>query len=199
MDTPPKLAELDGPPIVGSTYLILCAHAKWGSKLDWYPMLGQPHSEAPRDDLYFDWHLDARFLTPDQELHAAFVEVTSSATRAATFPEPQPGQRWVGSRASRQFTIPWFKGLFGDDRPPSEYRPLVCRRPTVAPEPLAVPWPELVELYGDPVEAIRGKDGRVFCPHQKLELTYEPRDAAGIVICPFHRLRVKCGEATPAL
>ena len=66
MDAPLKLAELDGPPIVGSTYLILCAHAKWGSKLDWYPMLGQPHSEPPRDDLYFDWHLDARFLTPSR-------------------------------------------------------------------------------------------------------------------------------------
>lgn len=200
MDSPPKLADLDGPPVVGSTYLVLCAHAKWGAKLDWYPMLGQPHLEPDRKGFgqFLDWHLDARFLTDEQEIHAAFCEVTHPVIHAATFPEPEPGQRWIGSRASRQFIIPWLKGL-GHARPPSEYRPLVCRRPTIAPEPLAEPWPELAERYGDPADAIRGKDGKVYCPHHKLELTHEPRDCDGIVICPLHRLRVKCGEASPAL
>lgn len=173
-------------PIVGRTYLVPTIRRQWHDTVSDWPMLGSPHEEQPG---MFDWHLDYRFLTAEQEDIAHRCEIGAVD---ADRPPDGPLKRWRGSRASRQFTIPAAAGCGEWSRyPPVVMRHLECRRPTIAPEPLAVPWPQLAERFGQPAEPVCLPSGRFLCPHQKLDLTYWPREADGTVICPFHRLRVR--------
>jgi nitrite reductase/ring-hydroxylating ferredoxin subunit len=50
--------------------------------------------------------------------------------------------------------------------------------------------------YGEPAEAIRLADGRKLCPHRKADISSFPIDAEGMVICPLHGLKVRCGAVT---
>lgn len=185
-----NVLTLDHAPIVGKTYLVPAVQDVWGNYgAAWPVMTAAPHCDT--EDIW-DWHLDYRFFTAEQEIVAQWMERRSVAIdhdRPPTFPE----RRWTGSRASRQFTIIRVgRGKIGAEAfPPVVFRPLVCRRPTVAPEPLAVSWDELAETYGSPAPAIRTEGGRFLCPHQKMDLTHWPREPDGTVICPLHRLRVR--------
>lgn len=198
-----SMHQLDGPPIVGKRYLVPCVFSRWVMRYDWWPVLGPPHQEDLPEDTLWDWHLDPRFLTEDQEHFAGGVEAWCNFPTDRFPGRAHPG-RWIGTRASRQFTMIWAGsgGRCGPrrlgevppvpgDPPPAELRALVCRRPTTAPEPLAWPFPALAK-YGDPAEPIRAAGGRLLCPHRKFDLTHEPPDGDGIVICPLHRLKVKC-------
>jgi hypothetical protein len=186
---PLNLLALAGAPVVGTTYLVPCYWGTWGaSDAQWWPMR-QPAHEEPEGSGLWDWHLDSRFLTPDQEALADETE-QANGTATSAYPEPAPDQRWKGSRASRQYTIVFLRSLDGPP-PPAVFRPLECRRPTVSPEPLCVPWPELQCRFGDPALPIVTPAGRILCPHQKADLTYEPVSEDGIIVCPLHRLRVR--------
>ena len=182
--TAPNVLTLDHAPVVGQTYLVPTLDAVWEQPGVWPLITPAPHTDAP--DLW-DWHLDYRFFTPAQERIAAALEIEHEAVDHLA-PAARPGIRWTGSRASRQFTFGRI-GKGAEAFPPVVLRPLVCRRPTVAPEPLCVPY-DLSHL-GDPAQAIVTSDGRAFCPHQKMDLTHWPRESDGMVICPLHRLRVK--------
>lgn len=182
--TAPNVLTLDHAPIVGKTYLVPTIETSWEGDGVWPLMTPAPHSDM---DGLWDWHLDYRFLTAAQERVAAKVEAESDLIDQKA-PASRPEARWTGSRASRQFTIGRI-GKGADAFPPVKLRPLVCRRPTVAPEPLCRPF-DLSHL-GDPAVAISTPDGRHLCPHQKMDLTHWPRECDGTVICPLHRLRVK--------
>lgn len=188
MAQPENVLTLDHAPVVGESYMVPTVRDVWGELSDWPVMTPAPHSDEI--DLW-DWHLDYRFFTAAQEEIAAAMERENPVVNKGRLHQC-PVNRWTGSRASRQFTIVRFgRGLMGAAAfPPVIMRPLVCRRPTVAPEPLAVHYD--LARYGKPARALRSRDGRLFCPHQSMDLTHWPREADGTVICPLHRLRVNC-------
>ena len=203
----PTLASLDGAPVVGGYYRVpTIRHAFYGLEADW-PVRGPQHQELPFGIL--DWHLDRRFFLPYQEDHCAKLDEELQRNRG-TGPDPGPERRWPGSRSSAYLTFMWIEpgvawpgwpaglaltpgsaGVHRGTPPPSRLKDLRCTRPTVEPEPLTPLWPELQETYGDPAEPIRSSEGRPLCPHMKVDLTGEPCDADGVVVCPLHRLRVK--------
>ena len=196
-----QLSELTGPPVVGVTYLVPSIVDTWLLRWDRWPVRGRPHTEPGRGSL-IDWHLDRRFLTKAQEAHAAEMEGHLGEGEIYKGPDPGNGRRWPGSRITGQHHIVWAgadqgTGVPGFDRwlkagqpPHPQLAPMVCRRPTVAPEPIVPRW-NLSSQYGTPAQAIITKDGRPLCPHQKVDLTGEPCDSDGIVTCPFHRLKVR--------
>lgn len=187
MARPQNVLTLDHAPVIGKIYSVPTLRAHWAGVLDDWPVITPaPHTEG--EDIW-DWHLDYRFLTPAQEKLAMFSEAASDLVDRCREPE-RPELRWTGSRASRQFTI---GGLRLAAFPPVVMLPLKCRRPTCAPEPLAVPW-DLSDRYGEIGVAVEAPGGRFLCPHQKMDLTHWPREADGTVICPLHRLRVRCGS-----
>jgi hypothetical protein len=181
---PPKVSDLRSPPVIGETYLVRTVRgAIYGSERVW-PVLGPPHTE---DGIVWDWHVDYRFITAEQEAEFAPYDYPQC------FPSPQPGQRWPGSLAARQIPVKWWT-FSPSAKPNMTWREWVCRRPTVAPErPLAAfPFPPRERKYGDPAPAVWTKDGRPLCPHQRVDLSQWPQEADGSVICPIHKLRVMC-------
>lgn len=189
--TAPNILTHHKRPVVGVPYSVPTVSWGWmtgwtGVYLDDWPVITPTwHNDFGGVE---DWHLDYRFLTPEQEADAVLVE-ESLAGWWRHWPEYSGPNRWPGSRASRQITL--VRTQDGPDWPPVVFRELICRRPTLAPEPLWRPWPELAQKYGEPAEPICTQDGRFLCPHQKMDLTHWPREADGTVICPVHRLRVK--------
>lgn len=185
--TAPNILTLDYAPIVGETYSVPTVEWRWPSLgyVDHWPVITPSwHKDF---EIIEDWHLDYRFLTPEQEADAALIEEKGSH-HWRHWPEYSGPNRWPGSRASRQMTLVRTPSMA--DWPPVVFRDLICARPTLAPEPLWRPWP-LHQEYGEPAEPICTADGRFLCPHQMMDLTHWPREADGTVICPVHRLRVK--------
>jgi hypothetical protein len=179
-----SVLALAHPPVVGGVYLVPVVSAAWCGRADQWPVIqAQPHSDLPG---VRDWHLDYRFLTEGQELYAAAVEAGSAIWDH--MPEHDGPNRWPGSRAARQLTM--LRLSNEPDFPAAVLRPLTCRRPTIAPEPLSKPWTDLGERHGNPAPCLRGAGGRLLCPHQKMDLTHWPREPDGTIICPLHRLRV---------
>ncbi|MDP2010633.1 MAG: hypothetical protein Q8K11_10680 [Phenylobacterium sp.] len=198
-----KLSEITRAPVIGETYLVPTIVDTWLLRWDRWPVRGKPHTEIGRGPL-IDWHLDRRFLTEAQDEHAAEMEGHLAPGEIFMGPDPGAGRRWPGSRITGQHHIVWSgadrtgTGVEGFDRwlkagvpPHPELTPLVCRHPTVAPEPMVPAWNLSEYGFGSPAHAIITNDGRPLCPHQKVDLTGEPCDRDGVVICPFHRLRVK--------
>lgn len=181
-----NVQTLDQAPVVGKVYMVPTVLEVWCDlERPWPVITPSPHCD--RDGLW-DWHLDYRFLTPEQEAAAARWECHMGTAA----PLHDPARRWIGSRVARNLTMIRYES--GDRSgaalwPPVVFRPRVCRRPTIAPEPLAQEW-DLAAHYGSPAPAICTPSGRVLCPHQKMDLTHWPREADGTVICPLHRLRV---------
>lgn len=197
----PTLASLDGPPKVGKYYRVPTIRAKFHGLEDDWPVRGPLHQDLPYG--IRDWHLDRRFLLPRQEKHCAGLEPAMEAM-CGVDPDPGPERRWPGSRVAAFYAFVWVEpdvilpglqgsrpGIIRGTPPTSRLKDLRCNRPTVEPEPLPSPWPEITETYGDPAMALRSNDGRPLCPHQKLDLTGEPVDCDGVAVCPLHRLRVK--------
>lgn len=198
-----KLSEITTAPVVGRTYLVPTVVDTWLLRWDRWPVRGNPHAEKGRGEL-IDWHLDRRFFTIDQQVHAAEMEAHLQKGEIYMGPDPGEGRRWPGSRLAGQCTMIWSgpnrrgTGIEGADRwlkggvpPEPELAPMVCRLPTVTPEPLEPPWDLSEYGFKPPVDAIISKAGRPLCPHQMVDLTGEPCDADDIVTCPFHRLKVR--------
>jgi nitrite reductase/ring-hydroxylating ferredoxin subunit len=60
---------------------------------------------------------------------------------------------------------------------------------------MARPW--TLREYGlnaATAEAVITEAGRAVCPHKKVDLTGQPCEPDGIVVCPLHRLRVRVPE-----
>lgn len=186
--TAPNILTHHKKPTVGCTYSVPTVEWAWtmmGGVDHWPVITPSAHKDLETTE---DWHLDYRFLTPEQEAVAAFLEERASHWWSH-WPEYSGPNRWPGSRAARQMVL--IRGPSDGDWPPVVFRDLKCRRPTLAPEPLWRHWHALALQYGDPAEAICTTEGRFLCPHQKMDLTHWPREADGTVICPLHRLKVK--------
>jgi hypothetical protein len=197
-----KVTELRRAPVVGHTYLVPTIRAPYYQMVDDWPVRGAPHQELPLGII--DQHLDRRFLTEAQEAKCAQLEAAYMYEKGDT-PDPGDGRRWPGSRVAAYYTFLWMADGVSTGNPildhisslrgePPRMRllALLCRRPTVVPEPLPEFW-DLAARYGEPAEAV-WKAGRPLCPHMRTDLTGEPQDRRGVVVCPLHRLRVQCGR-----
>lgn len=151
-----KISALRSPPIVGETYLVpTFRHAdREDVERDW-PMIGHPHriALACKKNLHH-WHVDSRFLTPEQE---AIVR----RKRAELF-------KFQG----RAVPFAFLRLMTDAQRFTAEFHPFVCR--------YAQPWDlntdaEVAEVYGPVAAALIGSGGRSLCPHERIDLSqFEP-------------------------
>ena len=188
----PILSELREPPIVGRYYMVpVIENYPWRGRVRDWPVMGPLHTDV--DFFNFPdahYHVDLRFV-PKREYDAAtgalgWHRSTGDRDRDATLvAQGYPLQ-------SRGVPLPI-------GRPTLQRRK--CGR-SIAPASLLnladKAREKMIARYGNPADPIRKPDGRLLCPHRKADLsTFEP-DASGIVICPLHGLRVRCGSARMA-
>ncbi|WP_226018660.1 hypothetical protein [Novosphingobium sp. FKTRR1] len=189
----PLLSDLRSPPVVGRFYMVpVIRDFYWhGIKHDW-PVLGPMHTDVDHFNFpYPHYHVDIRFLTK-----ALMRRVASKWGYASVADD------LVARAASVATCYPLMKVMF----PLPAHAPLPLGRPPLARKfcstsvvPFTLqdrkPFPALRAAYPDPAPAIRRMDGRLLCPHRKVDLSTFAPDAAGVVTCPVHGLRVQCGIA----
>ncbi len=189
---PELLSSLRAPPVPGRFYMVPAVRFVWHDRRAYWPVLGPLH----HDKDFFDfpqshYHLDVRFLGArlsrtglvslpwDSKAHGLKTDTEKLAYMATGWP-----------LAHRDDPLP--KGM-------PTLRKMKCHRASYD-TPIGrhgLPGSKQIDAmkqrYGSPAEAIRLRDGRVLCPHQKVDLSQFNRDADGIVICPLHGLPVRCG------
>lgn len=180
------LSDLREPPVPGRFYMVpVISDYPWhGKRRDW-PVLGPRHDDA--EIFKFDlphYHVDVRFLsvryrrwalnqlwhhrrTGDDERDIALV---ASAYPLSTRGEPVPKGR------------PMLKKMR-------------CVTASVSTPLLDLSQAKSVraqmeERYGSPAVPVRRPDGRLLCPHRKVDLSQFEPDGDGVVVCPLHGLRV---------
>ena len=174
-----KLSDLREPPIPGRFYLVpVISYTYCGNKGDW-PVLGPLHTD--REHFNFPdphYHVDPRFLTAQQvervTRHYAYwnhsIEAITGGAPLCDRRTPLPkGRPALKRRKCRSVQIVYAHGS----------RPQVLG---------------LRADYPDPAQPIRKPDGRLLCPHRKVDLSSLVPDADGIVTCPLYGLRVACGR-----
>lgn len=185
----PLLSDLREPPKVGHFYMVPAIEYTWMGKLGMWPVVGPLHDDREFFNFrHLHYHLDLRFLTASQWKLAQ-----------------RNGYRRLGVNAfaSDAELAAGSQPLCRLDDPLPRGRPALIRRRCRLSErvyayPNADPVKALNAKFAQEVGAaqpIRRSDGRLLCPHRKVDLsTYRP-DAHGIVICPLHGLRVRCAAA----
>lgn len=180
-----RLADLREPPIVGNYYLVpVVERYPWHGRIGDWPVLGPLHED--REFFNFTeahYHIDIRFVSARQ--HKFIVErtpwtyrTTDDASDAALTVSGTPLQ-------SRGSPLPYGRPIL---------RRLRCKRESVPTSLLSyatVARDKMIAAYGNPALPICRRDGRKLCPHRKVDLSSFPPDAAGIVVCPLHGLRVQ--------
>lgn len=173
------LSELREPPVVGRYYLVPVIDFNYCGIDGQWPTLGPPHHD--RDDIGFEpihFHVDLRFLTARQAGRIDGYRYGHTPEMiVANFPLNRSGRE-----------VPR-KPYLAKRR---------CRVASWAYSPPSVPkWtPAFDRRYGKIAEPRRLADGRLLCPHRKVDLSSFPPDKDGIVVCPLHGLRVLCGSAS---
>jgi hypothetical protein len=186
--TTPLLSELREPPVVGNFYMVpVIRRFHWHELLGDWPVLGPLHE----DKHFFDfeelhYHLDARFLTKAQQAHATRHGSRNSILNLQGY-EPlivaisgAPLSNWYSRR------LPKGRPVLMRRRCTREtYESMVLKVHHVA-------RGRLEGLFGEVARPIRKRDGRLLCPHRKVDLSQFVPDKDGIVTCPLHGLRVRC-------
>lgn len=178
----PILSDLRAPPEVGRFYLVpVIRDVEWcGHRHDW-PVLGPLHSDA--DFFNFPaahYHVDARFLTKRQQ---------RVGEKWARWHGPATVERAVGAAPLAD----WRQQVIPRGRPSLARRRCVRASYGYAYEDKDQVQRLRQHFGGSPVEPIRRGDGRLLCPHRKVDLSSFPPDPDGLVICPLHGLHVRCG------
>jgi hypothetical protein len=178
------LSDLREPPVVGRFYMVPVVRFIWcGVEADW-PVLGPMHSD--REFFNFErrhYHVEARFVGARLAARAARDTSGGVADAAQRFPLSRRNDRDAPE-------LP-------DGRPP--LKRMKCQAtafPYLHGHQIAVI--DLRSHYGEPAEPIRRPDGRLLCPHRKVDLSQFVPDDSGIVTCPLHGLRVRCLPHPPA-
>jgi hypothetical protein len=184
-----KITDLREPPVVGKYYLVPCVRYYWHGMVASWPVIGPPHHDAEIGFMPIHYHIDARFLTRKQQ-RVAFKKETT----------------WRGGETFlfRKYNI-WPLSEIDQDRECNvkKYGP-IPRKPTLEKRKctnLELHWPLpfkpsekhiMWSRFTDPAGAIQRPDGRLLCPHKKVDLSQFEPDADGIVTCPLHGLKVRC-------
>lgn len=170
----PLLSALRTPPVPGLFYLVPVVNFIYcGMKGDW-PVLGPMHTDVEHFNFPSPhYHVDPRFLTANQvrRLEGYYGQTLAAVTgsiplsrRDATLPKGRPGLK---RKRCRSAETPYVHG---------------GRAPVIA----------LRADFPDPAVPIRKPDGRLLCPHRKVDLSNLVPDDSGVVTCPLHGLRVDC-------
>lgn len=167
-----RLSDLREPPVVGRYYMVPVIDYMYLGRRDTWPAIGPRHNDAELIGFpYAHWHVDVRFLTARQVKRMCLrgsVEMVAARYPLCTIGVELPAKTRLVKRRCRAAS--W------------EYN--VARKR---------PWEEAFdEAFGKIAEPIRLRDGRLLCPHRKVDLSQFPPDADGIVTCPLHGLRVRC-------
>lgn len=179
----PILSSLRVPPEVGRFYLVPAIQFIWWGVDALWPVLGPLHTDA--DFFDFDrphYHVDARFVSQRLSRRVGATVGRSldifakaqgyplsrqNVTGAVDVPTGRPGlQRFKCQSAE-------FPYRFHGQEPVSKLR---IAYGDFGPGQRALP--------------IRKADGRLLCPHRKVDLSQIAPDAEGVVTCPLHGLRV---------
>lgn len=172
----PLLADLREPPVPGKFYMVPVVEAKWHGIKGVFPVRGPLHHDRDFFNFpYVHFHVDYHFVA-----EGPLARVWETATRPVPF---------LPSDTVTQAS-PLHFGL--KTRVPRLAR-RKCRRldgPCTGLEiGFGKKFQPFVDAYaGKP--AIRRPDGRLLCPHRKVDLSQQPVDADGMVTCPLHGLRV---------
>jgi hypothetical protein len=183
----PLLADLRAPPIKGRAYMVPVVRAIYHRREDDWPVLGPLHS----DKAFFN------FVHPHYHVDARFV----SAALARRLVDAAPWQAIDGMTFAEALTFvcTGWPLLPGKAKP--RLAEMTCRRAGVG-SPIGrlsygTAKDKMVKMqahYNDPAQPLRQPDGRLLCPHKKVDLSQFPPDRDGIVVCPLHGLRVQCGR-----
>ncbi len=177
----PALADLREPPVIGRFYMVpVVDDYPYLSRWDQWPVLGPKHTDIAHFNFPDQhYHLDARFLTARQRQFltrrglpwsktdpvAAIVQASPLNYRGIPLPSGRPR---LARRKCTGLCVPY---IFADRTPVKAMR----------------------ADYPSPAHPIRKPDGRLLCPHRKVNLSSFAPDADGNVTCPLHGLIVQCG------
>ncbi|ALC13801.1 hypothetical protein [Sphingopyxis sp. 113P3] len=176
--TIPLLSELRQPPVPGRYYMVPVIDFIYCNREGQWPTLGPLHHD--REEIGFDplhFHVDLRFLTARQTKQI---------------------RRWYSPGTAEATVSAAPLNYRGRDVPKKPYlAKRRCRVPGWAYSPPGRPlWLDAFDRrFGEVAEPRRLADGRLLCPHRKVDLSSFEPDAEGIVTCPLHGLRVRCGSA----
>lgn len=185
----PLLSELREPPVVGQFYMVpVIRQFYWhGRRGDW-PVIGPMHEDKhffDFDELHY--HIDARFLTKPQAAFAA----SHCPKRILNIGGFEPEIVTISGAPLSN----WYSRTLPRGRPALARRK--CTRESYESMVLQV-HPDarrkLEARYGAIATPIHRRDGRMLCPHRKVDLSQFVPDANGIVTCPLHGLRVRCSR-----
>lgn len=178
MANTPRLSSLRQPPVVGEFYLVPVVDFIWCGRSGVWPTLGPLHRDPEHFKFHhLHYHIDARFLTKAQADFAMrqVPDWYSERVEAA-----------VGARPLHRVDMTHAKGM-----------PRLARRKCRSAggsyqHGLQKAVQGLRGDYSDPALPIRKADGRLLCPHRKVDLSSFVPDVDGVVTCPLHGLRVQC-------
>lgn len=179
--TVPLLSDLREPPVPGKFYMVpVISYIYLDIKGVW-PVLGPMHTDVEHFNFpYPHYHVDPRFLTAQQVKRVeGYWGVLMQSLAAVTGRQP----------------------LHRRGEPLPKGRPVLARRKCrSADAPYAYgdkdPVLALRKDFGDPAMPIARADGRLLCPHRKVDLSTLVPDEQGIVTCPLHGLRVDCRRSS---
>lgn len=180
-----RLSDLREPPVAGRFYMVPAVQFNWLGKFALWPVLGPLHTDA--DILNFPsphYHVDARFVSKSLARRVS-SHGGDAAALAQRFPLAQ--RRYDSAEVPRGRPA-----LHRMKCQTSEFPYHFHAQPVIS---------TLRTAYGDlspskRAEPIRLADGRILCPHRKVDLSAFKPDDEGVVTCPLHGLRV-CVRATP--
>lgn len=185
-------ADLQGPPVVGRTYLVPTVRHRWHGVSGTWPVMGPRHEDP---ELNFPWrhhHVDARFLTPAQartvrRVYGRMVDASGRAPVAegdllALAVAASPLREELGETMAEAVARPRVCVATGHDYPVGRSLGL----PTFA---------RLHEAHAGR-RCARDAAGRLVCPHKGFVLDSLAPDAGGRVTCPLHGLVVDLASGT---
>lgn len=175
-----NITDLREPPIVGRFYLVPTIRYWWADKFADWPVNGPLHHDKDINFPALHYHVDARFLTKRQRKHANYAYNIANIPRYNSHPISE----------AQQFC---YLRLWGPIPRQPTYLKRQCtsldydwKAPTL-PRPESPSW-----LKYNPAVAIHRPDGRILCPHRKVDLSQFTADENGFVTCPLHGLKVRC-------
>lgn len=176
-----KITDLRKPPVVGKWYLVPCVVYNWHGMKSLWPVIGPLHHDKEIGFNLLHFHIDARFLTKRQA-GLARQSFLSQWPKYNSSPLSEP----VAD------TYNWAEKYGPIARKPTFHRKKCSSldyrwHPTTTPKPESLLWSK----FGPTPCAIERPDGRLLCPHKKVDLSQFEPDADGIVICPLHGLKVR--------
>ena len=176
----PLLSELREPPVVGRFYMVPAVPFIWCGIDAVWPVLGPLHTD--KDFFNFDrahYHVDARFVSKRiasrASIHGTGIFAQAQRSPLARRNVDNPVEVPTGRPRLHKFKCQ-----------SSSFPYHFHHQPTVS---------DLRLAYGDRsptqrAKPIRKADGRLLCPHRKVDLSQFEPDADGVVTCPLHGLRV---------